>query len=322
MDYCNMKVTTHIEKNKGKTLFSLEILPPLKGQNINSLYEILDPVTEFSPAFIDVTFHREEYEYREVKGGLLERRVVKRRPGTVGICAAIQSRYKIDAVPHLLCGGFTKAETEDALIDLSFLGFDNIVALRGDAIKSEVYFTPETGGNTYALDLVRQISAMNRGEYLEESIQGEGSDFCIGVAGYPEKHLETPSIESDIHFLKKKVEAGAEYVVTQMFFDNEKYFSFVERCRQEGINVPIIPGLKPLSTIKQLNQIPQRFKVDIPDDLVKEVIKANSPESVKEIGLEWCINQSRELIRRGAPVLHFFSNSRTESICRIAASIF
>lgn len=322
MDYCNMKVTTHIEKNKGKTLFSLEILPPLKGQNINSLYEILDPVTEFSPAFIDVTFHREEYEYREVNGGLLERRVVKRRPGTVGICAAIQSRYKIDAVPHLLCGGFTKAETEDALIDLSFLGFDNIVALRGDAIKSEVYFTPETGGNTYALDLVRQISAMNRGEYLEESIQGEGSDFCIGVAGYPEKHLEAPSIESDIHFLKKKVEAGAEYVVTQMFFDNEKYFSFVERCRQEGINVPIIPGLKPLSTIKQLNQIPQRFKVDIPDDLVREVIKAKSPESVKEIGLEWCINQSRELIRRGAPVLHFFSNSRTESICRIAASIF
>lgn len=312
-----MKVTDHIKKSNGRTLFSLEILPPLKGENIQSVYDIIEPALEYDLSFIDVTLHREEFEYKEVEGGLLERRVVKRRPGTVSICAAIQTKYKIDAIPHLLCGGFTKSETEDALIDLSFLGFDNVMALRGDAIKSEVYFTPETGGNVYADDLVRQISDMNRGKYLEEDIQGASSNFCIGVAGYPEKHIEAPSMESDIHFLKQKVGNGAEYIITQMFFDNAKYFSFVERCRAEGIDVPIIPGIKPLATLKQLNQIPQRFKVDIPDELVREVVKASSPEAVREIGIEWCINQSRELIRNGAPVLHFFSNSKTSNICRI-----
>lgn len=312
-----MKVTEHIANRGGKTLFSLEILPPLKGENINSVYEIIDPVMEFNPSFIDVTLHREEYEYKEVKGGLLEKRVIKRRPGTVGICAAIQSRYKIDAIPHLLCGGFTKGETEDALIDLSFLGFDNIMALRGDAIRSEIYFTPEQGGNVYALDLVNQISGMNKGVYLDEELHGTESNFCIGVAGYPEKHIEAPSMESDIHFLKKKIEAGAQYIVTQMFFDNSKYFSFVEKCREEGITAPIIPGIKPLATVKQLNQIPQRFKVDIPDVLVKEVVKAPNAEAVRQIGIEWCINQSRELIKGGVPVLHFFSNSKTTDICRI-----
>lgn len=276
---------------------------------------------EYNPSFIDVTSHREEYEYKEVQGGLLEKKVIKRRPGTVGICAAIQNRYKIDAVPHLLCGGFTKAETEDALIDLNFLGFDNIMALRGDAIKSESYFKPELGGNEFALDMVKQISAMNRGEYLEESIHGTGSNFCTGIAGYPEKHMEAPSLESDIHFLKKKVEAGAEYIVTQMFFDNSKYFEFVKRCRSEGITVPIIPGLKPLSTVKQLNQIPQKFKVDIPDELVKEVVRATSSEAVRQIGIEWCIKQSRELIEFGVPVLHFFSNSKTDNICSILSKL-
>ncbi len=316
-----MKIIDHINKSNGKTLISLEILPPLKGENIKSVYEIIDPVIEFNPAFIDVTSHREEFEYKEVKDGLLEKRVIKRRPGTVGICAAIQNRYKIDAVPHLLCGGFTKGETEDALIDLDFLGFDNIMALRGDAIKSEVYFTPESGGNEYALDLVGQISAMNRGEYLEESIHGSGSNFCIGIAGYPEKHIEAPSIESDIHFLKKKVEAGAEYIVTQMFFDNSKYIDFVKMCRAEGITIPIIPGIKPLATVKQLNQIPQRFKVDIPDELVREVVKAKSAEAVRQIGIEWCVKQSQELIAFGVPVLHFFSNSKTSNICAILSKL-
>jgi methylenetetrahydrofolate reductase (NADPH) len=317
-----MKITEHIRKNRGKTLFSLEILPPLKGQNINSVYEIIDPVLNYQPAFVDVTLHREEFEYKEVKGGLLERRLVKRRPGTVAICAAIQTKYKIDAVPHLLCGGFSKSETEEALIDLSFLGFDNVMALRGDALKSEVYFTPEADGNQYALDLVGQISAMNRGEYLGEEQPGASTDFCIGVAGYPEKHLEAPSLESDIHFLKEKVKAGAEYIITQMFFDNSKYFEFVEKCRATGIEVPIIPGLKPLSALKQLNQIPQRFKVDIPDELVREVVNAPDTGAIREIGIEWCIKQSRELIKWGAPVLHYFSNSRTDNICRIIEKVF
>ncbi len=317
-----MKITEHIRKNRGKTLFSLEILPPLKGQHINSVYEIIDPVLNYQPAFVDVTLHREEFEYKEVKGGLLERRLVKRRPGTVAICAAIQTKYKIDAVPHLLCGGFSKTETEEALIDLSFLGFDNVMALRGDALKSEVYFTPEADGNQYAVDLVGQISAMNRGEYIGEELPGASTDFCIGVAGYPEKHLEAPSLESDIHFLKEKVKAGAEYIITQMFFDNSKYFEFVEKCRATGIEVPIIPGLKPLSALKQLNQIPQRFKVDIPDELVREVVNAPDTGAIREIGIEWCIKQSRELIKWGAPVLHYFSNSRTDNICRIIEKVF
>jgi methylenetetrahydrofolate reductase (NADPH) len=317
-----MKVTEHIEKSKGRTLFSVEILPPLKGQNIESTFKSLDPLMEFGIPFIDVTYHREEFEYREFPDGHLEKRVVKKRPGTVGICAAIQNRYKVDAIPHVLCGGFTREETENFLIDISFLGIDNVMALRGDAIKSESCFMPEKGGNKHANELVKQISDMNRGIYLDnELLDTSPTNFCIGVAGYPEKHIEAPSMESDIHFLKEKVRNGANYIITQMFFDNRKYFDFVERCRGEGISVPIIPGIKPIATKRQLNLLPLKFKVDLPDELVKMIVKAKDEEEVRQIGVEWCVGQCRELIKEKVPVIHFYATGRAENIVQVCSSL-
>lgn len=318
-----MKVTQHIANAEGKSLFSFEILPPLKGQNIQCIFDNIEPLMEFKPPFIDVTYHREEYEYKELPSGLLEKKIVKKRPGTVGICSAIQNKYQVDAIPHILCGGFTKEDTENFLIDMDFLGIDNVVALRGDAVKSEIYFKPEKEGNHYASELVTQISNLNKGIYLDADLQNtNNTSFCIGVAGYPEKHMEAPSLDSDIHFLKQKIKNGADYIITQMFFDNRKFFDFVDKCRKEGITVPIIPGLKPISTKKQLNQIPHRFKVDLPDDLVKEIVKADDNDVVKAIGIEWCIAQSRELIQAGIPVLHYYSMGRSESIRKIAETVF
>ena len=318
-----MKVTEHIQTAKGKTLFSFEILPPLKGQNIQTIFDSIDPLMEFKPPFIDVTYHREEYDYKELANGMLEKRIVRKRPGTVGICAAIQNKYEVDAIPHVLCGGFTKEDTENFLIDMGFLGIDNVVALRGDAVKSETYFKPEPTGNAFAVDLVRQIDEMNHGVYLDEDLKNSTqTDFCIGVAGYPEKHMEAPNMESDIHFLKKKIEAGADYVVTQMFFDNSKFFAFVESCRKAGIEVPIIPGLKPLATQKQLNLIPHRFHVDLPEALIKEVIKAKSKEAIRQVGIDWCIAQSKELIAAGVPFLHYYSMGKSDNIHKVATAIF
>ncbi len=318
-----MKVTEHIQTAKGKTLFSFEILPPLKGQNIQTIFDSIDPLMEFKPPFIDVTYHREEYDYKELANGLLEKRIVRKRPGTVGICAAIQNKYEVDAIPHVLCGGFTKEDTENFLIDMGFLGIDNVVALRGDAVKSETYFKPEPTGNAFAVDLVRQIDEMNHGVYLDEDLKNSTqTDFCIGVAGYPEKHMEAPNMESDIHFLKKKIEAGADYVVTQMFFDNSKFFAFVDSCRKAGIEVPIIPGLKPLATQKQLNLIPHRFHVDLPEALIKEVIKAKSKEAIRQVGIDWCIAQSNELIAAGVPFLHYYSMGKSDNIHKVATAIF
>jgi methylenetetrahydrofolate reductase (NADPH) len=318
-----MKVTQHIENAHGKPLFSFEILPPLKGQNIQSIFDSIDPLMEFNPPFIDVTYHREEYEYKELASGLLEKKIVKKRPGTVGICAAIQNKYAVDAIPHILCGGFTKEDTENLLIDLDFLGIDNVVALRGDALKNETYFKPEKEGNQYATELVTQISNLNKGIYLDEDLQNSAcTTFCIGVAGYPEKHMEAPSLDSDIHFLKQKIKNGAEYIITQMFFDNKKFFDFVAKCRKEGITVPIIPGLKPIATKKQLNLIPHRFSVELPDDLIMAVVKANDNEAVKEIGIEWCTQQSKELVAAGIPVLHYYSMGRAENIKKIAKEVF
>ena len=318
-----MKVTEHINQAAGKTLFSSEILPPLKGQNIQTIFDNIDPLMEFNPPFIDVTYHREEYDFKELPSGLLEKRVVRKRPGTVGICAAIQNKYQVDAIPHVLCGGFDREDTENFLIDMGFLGIDNVVALRGDAVKSETYFKPEPKGNAYALDLVQQITDMNNGTYLDENILNTAkTDFCIGVAGYPEKHMEAPNMESDIHFLKKKIEAGADYVVTQMFFDNSKYFAFVENCRAAGITVPIIPGLKPLATKKQLNMIPHRFHVDLPEALIKEVLKAKTKEDVRQVGIEWCINQSKELVAANIPFLHYYSMGKSDNIHKVASTVF
>jgi len=300
-----MKITNIISEAK-ETIFSFEILPPLKGQNINDIYDNMDPLMEFNPPFINVTYHREEVVYKRVGGGLLEQKTVRKRPGTVGICAAIMNKYKVQPVPHILCGGFSKEDTENALIDLNFLGIDNVLALRGDSMKDQTYFVPEEGGHTFAKDLVRQIVGMNKGHYLEEELQNQSpTNFCIGVAGYPEKHFEAPSLNLDIKNLKAKVDAGAEYIVTQLFFDNKKYFEFVDKCRAEGITIPIIPGIKPIATKKQLSLLPHRFHVDIPDELAMEIIKCKDNEQARKVGVEWAKTQCQELMAAGVPVLHF-----------------
>jgi methylenetetrahydrofolate reductase (NADPH) len=277
---------------------------------------------EFNPPFIDVTYHREEYVYNDLGNGLLQKKVVRKRPGTVGICAALQNKYNVDAVPHILCGGFSKEVTENLLIDLDFLGINNVVALRGDAVKSETYFSPNKEGHAYASQLVNQISDLNNGKYLEELEISSKTDFCIGVAGYPEKHMEAPSIESDIHFLKEKIKLGADYIVTQMFFDNSKFFEFKEKCEKKGINVPIIPGLKPISTKKQLNILPHRFHCDLPEALIKEIIKCKDNSQVKQVGIEWCIEQSKELKSHGVPFLHYYSMGKALNIKKIASKVF
>ena len=317
-----MKIIDHIKNSKGRTQFTFEILPPVKGHHINSIFDNVDPLMEFNPPFIDVTYHREEYIFNEKENGLLEKKLVRKRPGTVGICAALQNKYNVDAVPHILCGGFSKEVTENFLIDLDFLGIDNVVALRGDAIKSETYFTPNKDGHEYATELVNQITNLNNGKYLEDLEVASKTNFCIGVAGYPEKHMEAPSMKSDLHFLKEKIKLGADYVITQMFFDNNKYFEFVDLCKKEGINVPIIPGLKPISTLKQLNLIPHRFHCDLPEPLIKEVIKCKDNSEVRQVGIDWCITQSKELISKNVPFLHYYSMGRSSNIKAVADAIF
>ena len=272
---------------------------------------------EFNPPFIDVTYHREEYVYNDLGNGLLQKKVVRKRPGTVGICAALQNKYNVDAIPHILCGGFTKEVTENLLIDLDFLGINNVVALRGDAIKSETYFNPTGDGHSYASELVNQISDLNKGKYLEELEISSNTNFCIGVSGYPEKHMEAPSLESDIHFLKEKIKLGADYIITQMFFDNKKFFEFQDLCRKEGIDIPIIPGLKPISTKKQLNILPLRFHCDLPEELIKQIIKCKDNSEVKEVGIEWCIQQSKELKDAGVPFLHYYSMGKARNLSLI-----
>ena len=315
-----MKVTEHI-KNAKKTLFSFEILPPLKGISIQSIYTSLDPLMEFNPSFVDVTYHREEFVYKKRADGLLERRSVRKRPGTVGICAAIMNKYQVDTVPHIICGGFSKEETENALIDLDFLGIDNVLVLRGDPIKSETYFSAEQDGHKYASELLGQVNEMNNGIYLDEELKNSApTDFCIGVAGYPEKHFEAPNMRSDIHFLKKKVEAGADYIVTQMFFDNQQYFDFVNLCRENDITIPIIPGIKPMSTKKQLTLLPQRFHLNVPNPLVDQVLKCKTNEAVRQVGVEWAIQQTKELIEFGAPCIHFYTMGKSDNVQKIVGS--
>ena len=318
-----MKVTEHIKAAEGKTLFSLEIIPPKKGDSIDSLFNHIDPLMEFNPPFIDVTYHREEYVYKNRGNGLLEKKTIRKRPGTVGICAAIKNRYNVDPVPHIICGGFTKEETENALIDLNFLGIDNVLVLRGDSIAEEKTFKPEPDGNAYAIDLVNQVVGMNEGQYLDEDLQNAmPTSFCIGVAGYPEKHFEAPNMTSDLKFLKEKVDNGAEYIVTQMFFENQKYFEFVDKCREAGINVPIIPGLKPITTKRHMTVLPSIFHIDIPDELYNEIEKCKDNKQVKEVGIEWGIKQSKELMAAGVPVLHYYSMGKSDSVERIAKSLF
>ena len=318
-----MKVTQHIKKANGKTLFSFEIIPPQKGSSIQELYNNIDPLMEFNPPFIDVTTSREEYVYIPKSDGLLERKVTRMRPGTVGICAAIKHKYNVDTVPHVLCGGFTKEETEYLLVDCHYLGIDNVMALRGDAMSHQKYFEPSKGGHEFASDLVAQIKNLNTGKYLHNVLEAEHkSDFCIGVAGYPEKHMEAPSLQTDLRRLKEKVDAGADYVVTQMFFDNKKYFAFVEAAKKAGINVPIIPGIKPLAVKRHLQLLPHVFKIDLPENLITAVEKCKDNKAVRQAGIEFAIQQSKELLAAGVPVLHYYSMGKSDNIKAIASQLF
>jgi methylenetetrahydrofolate reductase (NADPH) len=316
-----MKVTEYL-KNSKDTLFSFEILPPLKGKSIQSIFDGIDPLMEFKPKFVNVTYHREEFIYKERENGLLEKIAIRKRPGTVGICTAIMNKYQVDAVPHLICGGFSKEETENALIDLQFLGIDNVLALRGDSIKTEATFRPHPDGHRYAVELIHQISEMNRGNYMMDDVQLEPTDFCVGAAGYPEKHFEAMNLSTDLKYLKAKVDAGAEYIVTQMFFDNQKYFDFVKSCRKIGIQVPIIPGLKPIKTMDHITFLPKFFKIDYPEALSKELLKCKDNKEIEKIGVEWGIQQSKELKAAGAPCIHYYTMSNSSMVKAIAKEVF
>jgi methylenetetrahydrofolate reductase (NADPH) len=317
-----MKITDKI-KNADKTLFSFEILPPLKGENIDHINRNIENLLDFNPAFIDVTYHQQEVEYRELPDGTVEKKTVRKRPGTVGISAAVQFKTGVDVVPHLICGGFSKEDTENALIDLHFLGIDNILVVRGDPAATQRYFKPEPDGHQHALGLVKQVYNMNQGVYLDEELENSHpTDFCIGVAGYPEKHNEAPNRELDMKNLKDKVDAGADYIVTQMFYDNKKYFDFVNECRSMGINVPIIPGLKTITSKKQLTTLPLTFHIDLPKELVNEVLKCKTRDAVRQLGVEWAIAQSKELIAAGVPVLHFYTMGNSDNTAQIAKAVF
>jgi len=316
-----MKITEHLAQAKG-TLFSFEILPPLKGQSLKELLEGIAPLMEFNPPFVDVTYHREEYIFKKHPNGLLEKVSTKKRPGTVGICAALMNRFDVDAVPHVLCGGFTKEETENLLIDLDFIGVENVLALRGDAPKAE-RFAAEPNGHSFASQLVEQIVSMNAGKYLHEEIEPSfQTDFCVGVAGYPEKHFEAPSLKFDLKYLKEKVDRGASYIVTQMFFDNQKYFDYVAKVREAGIEVPIIPGIKPITALNQITTLPRTFFLDFPDDLTDALEKCSTNAQVKEVGIAWAIQQCKELVKAQVPSLHFYTMSKADATLRVAKEVF
>ncbi|NLU40510.1 MAG: methylenetetrahydrofolate reductase [NAD(P)H] [Bacteroidales bacterium] len=316
-----MKVIDILKKSE-KTLFSFELLPPLKGSKGDKLYSTIDQLLEFDPKYINITTHRDEYEFRTREDGLIEKRVVRKRPGTVAIAAAIQHKYGIPVVPHILCGGFSRSETEHVLIDLDFLGIENVLALRGDGLKQEPVFIPEKDGNKNANELVEQIASLGKGQYLDPDLKNKASlDFCIGVAGYPEKHFEAPNLDTDLRYLKQKVDAGADYIVTQMFFDNQKYFSFVDRCRQMGINVPIIPGIKPIAVQNQLTVLPKIFRIDFPNELANELAKCRDNDDAKKVGTEWAIYQAKDLISKGVPSLHVYTYGITDNVTEIMKAV-
>lgn len=316
-----MKVTDHIKQAKD-TLFSFEILPPLKGKGIQSLYQHLDPLMEFKPSFINVTYHRSEHIFKKRADGSFEKVVIRKRPGTESICAAIMNKYNVDTVPHLICGGFSVNETEDALINLNYLGIDNVLVLRGDAAKNESAFEPEPGGHKYAIDLLQQVVNLNSGIYMEEDLKNTSrTKFCIGVAGYPEKHFEAPNMETDLKYLKAKVDAGADYIITQMFFDNAKFFAFEKACREIGITVPIIPGLKPIYSKKQLTILPKTFHIDLPTELSEAILHCKTDEDVEKVGAEWMLAQSKELKKSGVPVLHYYTLGRPHIVANVVKEL-
>lgn len=312
-----------ILKKADKTLISFELLPPLKGDDIESVYKTMDPLMEFNPPYINITYHQEEVVYKKLNDQMVERKTIWKRPGTVAISSALKYRYQVIVVPHIICGGFTREETENALIDLNFLEVNNLLVVRGDPNTESKVFKPEEGGHAHAIDLLKQVMNMNRGIYLDEDLQHPApTNFSVGVAGYPEKHPEAPNLESDLHFLKKKVDAGAEFIVTQMFFNNSRYFKFVETCRKTGINVPIIPGIKPISQKNHLNYLPKTFSIDLPEILVKEILKCRNQDEIREVGIEWAIAQSKELISKGVPLVHYYTMGHSDNILKIAKAVF
>lgn len=314
-----MKVIDSI-KNSNSPVFSFELLPPPKGKGIDSLYKSIDLLREFDPKYINITTHHSEYIFKDLGNGTFERQTLRRRPGTVAVAAAIQNRYGISVVPHILCNGFTPEETEYVLIDLQFLGITNLLLLRGDKDKNGM---PSIGGHAHATDLEKQINDFNDGVFVDGSLMEiKETPFAFGVACYPEKHEEAPNIDEDIYWLKKKVELGAEYAVTQLFYDNQKYFDFIKKVREAGINIPIIPGLKPMRKLSQLTVIPRTFKVDLPEELASEVGKCKTDEEVEKIGIEWCTNQCKELIKFGVPGLHFYALGASKSVQAVAKAIF
>ena len=317
-----MKVVDLI-KHTNKTAFSFEVLPPLKGTGIEKLYQSIDTLREFDPQYINITTHRSEYVYKELGNGLFERSRLRRRPGTVAVAAAIHNKYNITTVPHILCSGFSREDIEYVLLDLQFLNITDLLVLRGDKAKQETAFTPEAIGPAHAIELAEQINDFNKGVFVDGSpIKVTNTPFSYGVACYPEKHEEAPNLEQDIYWLKKKVEAGAEYAVTQLFYDNRKYFQFVEKVRAAGINIPIIPGIKPFRKQSQLSVIPKTFKVDIPQELALEALKCTTEKETEKLGIEWCIQQCKELIQHGVPSIHFYSVGAVESIKEVAKVIY
>jgi len=316
-----MKVTDHISQAKG-TLVSFEVLPPLKGKGIGALYAHLDPLMEFKPAYINVTYHRSEHVFKKRTDNSFEKVIVRKRPGTEAICAAIMNRYNVDTVPHLICGGFSINDTEDALLNLQYLGIDNVLVLRGDAAKNETAFEAEPGGHKYASELLKQVVNLNSGIYLEEDLKATNkTTFCIGVAGYPEKHFEAPNMQTDLRYLKSKVDGGADYIVTQMFFDNAKFYAFEKACREIGITVPIIPGIKPVYSKKQLTVLPKTFHIDLPTELSNEILKCKTDEEVEQVGTEWLLHQSKDLKKNGVPVLHYYTLGKPHVVANVVKEL-
>ena len=309
-------------KESGRKSFSFGLLPPLKGDGLDKIFGAIESLVPYGPSFINVTSHREEMKYVERPDGLIEKHVVRRRPGTTGVCAAIRQKYGIEVVPHVICGGMSKYDIEDLLIDLDFLGIQNVLALRGDAMPGTHRFVPEKDGHAHADALVRQIRAMNEGTFIDgEPDTSHSSDFCIGVAGYPEKHAESPNYLTDIGYLKQKIDAGAEYIATQISYSTEQILRFRDRCSENGINVPILPGLKPFATKTQLTVLPQTFSVVLPQQLVDKVVACKSNDDVKKVGIEWGIKQGEELLMEGFPILHFYTMTRTQQVQEIVKAL-
>jgi len=317
-----MSVIDKLKSAKGP-LFTFELLPPLKGHSIEKVYTTIDRLIEFEPAYINFTTHRNEIAYKERPDGLLEKRVTRLRPGTIALAAAVRYKYNITVVPHILCGGFSKEETENVLIEMNFLGIDDVLALRGDPQRGSRTFIPEKEGHAHTSDLIRQIVDMNNGRYLEETLEDTTpTNFCIGVAGYPEKHFEAPNRQTDMEFLKQKVDAGASYIVTQMFFDNCKFLRFRDECRAMGINVPVIAGIKPVSALNDIKLLPQTFHIDVPNELVNAIRKCTTDKEAREVGIEWATMQSRELIKAGVPGIHYYTLGRSDNVARIVKAAF